>query len=222
VGADGKWYIFGGLTVDASGVIAAVSTEVYDPATNQWRVLPPAHDLGRLDNRLDYVLPHREWAVGGAVDGYIWAIGGNIPVNGSTMPLAERLRTHEQYGILTYLPVISTPTINVNFNTMATAMPLYLNTPRWDAFSESQFYHAYVFDLSSTGLTTISLSDIASGNDYDMFLYDNNKGLITSDLMPGNSDENIQYPLAAGRYYVMVKRTFQINANDTYRLIVQR
>ena len=101
-------------------------------------------------------------------------------------------------------------------------MPLYLNTSRWDLFSESQFYHAYVFDLHSTGVTTINMSDIASANDYDLFLYDNNKGLITSSSNPGNSDENIQRNLSAGRYYVMVKRTFQINANDTYRLIVQR
>lgn len=222
VGADGKWYIFGGLTVDSGDVVAAVSTEIYDPVTNQWSVLLPTNDLGRLDGRLEYVLPHREWAVGGAIGDYIWAIGGNIPVNGSTLPLAERLRTYKQYDILTYLPLISTPEENINFSTMATAMPLYLNTSRWDAFNEAQFYHAYVFDVNSTGVTTINMSDIVSGNDYDLFLYDDNKGLITSSTDPGNSNENIQRNLAAGRYYVMVKRTFQINANDTYRLIVQR
>jgi len=222
VGLDGKWYVFGGLTVDDGTVVAAVSTEVYDPATNQWRILPPAHDLGRLDSHLDYVLPHREWAVGGAVGEYIWAIGGNIPVNDSTVPLAERLRTYEQYDILTYLPVVLTPSDNSNFSTMATAQPIYLNSPRWDAFSESQFYHAYVFDVYSTGVTIINMSDIAEGNDYDLFLYDDNKGLRASSINPGNSDENIQRNLAAGRYYVMVKRTFQINANESYRLIVQR
>lgn len=222
VGSDGKWYVFGGLTVDNGVTVAAVTTEVYDPATNQWRTLPPANDLGRYDNRINGDLPHREWAVGGAVGDYIWAIGGNSPVNDYTVQLTERLRTYPQYGLLTYLPIISTPAINVNFSTMATAMPLTLNTPRWDAFNEAQFYHAYVFDLYSTGLTTINMSDIASGNDYDLFLYDNNKGLITSSTNPGNSNENIPYPLAAGRYYVMVKRTSQINANDSYRLIVQR
>ena len=230
VGLDGKWYVYGGLTTDVveiddeniTIIVAAVSTEVYDPATNQWTVLSPAHDLGRLDGRLDYVLPYREWAAGGAVGEYIWAIGGNIPVNSSTVPLAERLRTYEQYGTLTYLPAIFTPSDNSNFSTMATAQPLYLNSPRWDAFSESQFYHAYVFDVYTTGTTIIDMTGIADGNNYDLFLYDDNKGILSASTNPGAANETITRTLAAGRYYVMVKRTSQINANQPYQLIVQR
>ncbi len=224
VGSDGKWYVFGGLTVSDEGyVIGAVSSEVYNPSTNMWSTLPPSYNLGRLDNQQGYVLPNRTWAVGGTVDDRIWVIGGNIPTNSSTLPLAERLRTYTQYGNLTYLPVINKPqAVETHFNTMATAMPIYLSNPRWDHFGEQRFYHAYVFDVTSTGFTTIEMTSIADGNNYDLFLYDNNKGLLTSSTNPGASDEQIERTLEAGRYYVMVKRTSQIHANESYRLVVWR
>ncbi len=234
VGSDGKWYVFGGLTVSDEGyVIGAVSSEVYDPATNRWNTLPPSFNLGRFDDRQGYVLPNRTWAVGGTVGDRIWIIGGNIPTNGSTMPLAERLQTATippQYANSIYIPIIfkpkgapaPAPAPNTTFNTMANAMPIASSVPRQDDFSEQRFYHAYVFDAAGMGRTVIEMTGIADGNNYDLFLYDGNKGLLAYSANPGAADERIERTLATGRYYVMVKRTSQINAHKPYQLVMRR
>ncbi len=228
VGADGKWYVFGGLTVNDSGhVIGAASSEVYDPATNKWTLLSPSYNLGRLDDGQGYVLPNRTWAVGGTVGDRIWVIGGNIPTNGATMPLAERMQTAvspSHYANSTYLPIIQKPAAaatHTTFNTMATAMPISPYVSRWDTFNEQQFYHVYVFDTGGMKFTTIEMSNIAAGNNYDLFLYDGNKGLLSSSANPGAANERIERMLPAGRYYVMVKRTSQIDANKAYQLMMK-
>jgi len=223
VGADGRWYVFGGMTVNDGATIPAVTTEVYNPDTNIWTSLPPRYNLGRLDLQLDDNVPNRTWPVGAAVGGYVWAIGGNLLENGATIHLAERLKTYPQYNILTYLPIITSPRDTSSFSTMATAHPIFLSSPQWNNFDEQEFHHVYYFDVYSTGDTFVEMTGIAAGNDYTLFLYNDNKRLLSISENPGASDETIQRTLAAGRYYVMVDGGYvRINQDTSYRLIVQR
>ncbi|MEM7334142.1 MAG: hypothetical protein AAF490_18800 [Chloroflexota bacterium] len=216
VGPDGKWYIFGGSDANHQAV---PQVEFYDPnnAIAGWQVLPVSFDLGASEGILE-----RAWARGGFVGNYLYAVGGNATQ--TTFPaisLIERLFVGSSIG---YLPLIEKGSSGTN-DTLETAFSINFNTPRFANFdTQIDFYDVFTFELASTDQVTIKLSQIPTGSDYNLLIYDDNKLLWGVGNNPGTLSENVQLTLGAGQYYVMVERVipFGFPNSSNYRLIVER
>ncbi|MCA9956997.1 MAG: hypothetical protein KC434_19845, partial [Anaerolineales bacterium] len=65
-------------------------------------------------------------------------------------------------------------------------------------------------------------SQIPSGSDYNITVYDANKSVRGSGTQPGNQSEAVTLFLSAGRYYIMVERIFGQADSSNYRIIVEK
>ena len=66
------------------------------------------------------------------------------------------------------------------------------------------------------------LSQIPTGGNYDITIYDANKDVRGSGTQAGTQDEAVTLFLPTGRYYVMVERIFGQSDGSNYRLIVEK
>jgi len=65
----------------------------------------------------------------------------------------------------------------------------------------------YFFELSASGSIEIGLSNIPSGANYHLYLYNNELTLVGYSGNPGNADEYILVTgMPPGRYYIRVRR----------------
>jgi N-acetylneuraminic acid mutarotase len=216
VGPNGRWYVFGGITVDDEGnQVPATVTEVYDPATNNWSALGVRYDLGGSES-----VPARIWPRGEAIGNHLWAVGGNTPDN-LVLPLVERLfiPTHELF-----LPFAAKAGPGAPDDTFGQARPLPLNWPQQHNFDNSNdYFDVFYFDLASRTDVTVRLTQIPSGSDYDVAIYSANKLLWGKGDNTGSQSEVVPLALGSGRYYVMVERVFPFGLPDTsnYRIVVE-
>jgi hypothetical protein len=216
VGANGKWYIFGGIT---AGNATVPEVEVYNPATGFWSVLGARFDLGGTDTS-----PARSWPRGGFIAYNIWAAGGNLVIDDTetgVLPLVERLyiAPHELY--LPFMQGVPGDPAVIN-NTFALAQFLPFNHPIWQNFAtQLDFFDVFYFDLPAQRVTTINLTNIPGDHDYDLLLYNNNKSLLAESRNLAGQNEQIVRNLAPGRYYVVVERVLPVSLPDPnayYRL----
>lgn len=223
VGPDGKWYIFGGSDggSEESNHQAISVTEVYDPANPAlgWTTLPVSFDLGNNAGN-----PARAWPRGGFVGNHLWAIGGNATIDSQpVVTLMERLFIGRNQN---FMPMIlKMDPNNLPDDHFGVARPLAFNVPVLNNFNHIlDFHDVYYFDLTGFTAVTVRLSQIPSGSDYNVFVYDANKQLRASGVNPGNLDEAFSVTLLPGRYYVMVVRAAPAGLPNTssYRLIVSR
>jgi len=77
----------------------------------------------------------------------------------------------------------------------------------------------YKLRLTASASTTFSLSNIPSGCDYDLILYDANGSIIGSSTAFGNTSEKITQTLSAGLYYINVKG-YSGTSSSNYKLTV--
>ena len=84
------------------------------------------------------------------------------------------------------------------------------------------FFDAYYFDQTSISGVTVRLSQIPSGSDYNVSVYDANKSLRGSGTLAGNQSEAVTLFLPTGRYYIMVERIFGQADVSNYRIIVEK
>jgi hypothetical protein len=216
VDASGNWYVYGGI--DANGN-AVSETEVYDPNTNTWTVLNVPQDLGGAQN-----WPARGWPRGGVVGTRLWSIGGNDMPAQTALGFVESLFTPTE---TTLLPVVFS-----DFGGAASpddhfgvARRLTLNVPQFRNFDNIfDYFDVFYFELASLTTVTTRLTQIPSGSNYDVAIYDSNKVLWGEGNNLGNSDEVVTRTLNAGRYFVMVKREFPFGDPNTanYRIIVEK
>lgn len=221
VGPNGKWYVFGGLGVDSNGKIYAVSeTEMYDPISNTWTLLPVNDDLGGTIS-----LPARAWPRGGRVGSTFWALGGNN-IEQQPLSFVESL----------FLPTRSVllPVIMSNFggdslpdDNFADARPLAFNVPQYHNFNNNEdFYDVFYFDLKTLASVTVRLSQIPNDSNYDVFVYNSQKELrgAGENVFLGMSETVKTSLLPAGRYYIMVKRIEPLGIPNKadYRIIVEK
>jgi len=75
----------------------------------------------------------------------------------------------------------------------------------------------YKFTLTSRSNFTLSLSNIPSGTDYDVQLYNSSQTVIASSTNGGNSSEYISATLEAGTYFIRVY-PYTGYSNSNYRL----
>jgi hypothetical protein len=194
---DGRWFIFGGT--DASGNDVA-TTEMYDPASNSW--IP-------LDSRYNVSEPARSWPRGGFIGPYLWITGGhmNTPTGERVVNLVEKIFLPFNQ----FFPSIfsgQAPNQRPGPN-MATAAPLGFHQPQFHGFLDPKDYiHFYYFDIAEPTPVAASLRQIPAGSNYDLHIYNENKGRLVTGANPGNLDENLGVQIIPGRYYIIVERVF--------------
>lgn len=221
VGPDGRWYIFGGYRVVAGISLPTAVTEVYDPRTNQWSVLPAEYNLGGTLSS-----PSRVWPQGVVVGNTLWVIGGSAVRDGEqALPLVERL----------FLPSgnVYVPHISGNYDdflrpddSFETARPLAFGIPQSRNFdSQLDFYDVYVFNNPRPGSFTITL-EVPDGADFDLVLYGENKFLRGRSNLPfTGADEQISLTTNVTKLYAVVERAFptaQPNPGQVYRITLRR
>ncbi|MCL4263274.1 MAG: pre-peptidase C-terminal domain-containing protein [Anaerolineae bacterium] len=220
VGPDGNWYIFGGMSVNANGQQAPVSsTEVYNPATGQWSVLNVPYDLRDPNTVFARAYPAGEfWGT------HLYAFGGNHHVPSldefQVVPLVQRLYVpHEKQ----FIPLIRRSGASDFDDHMGAARGLPPNFWYGGNFNSTyDFYDFYFFDLSAFSGVTIQLDDIPAGSNYDLYVFGSSKLLWGSSVNPGNLAETVGLSLSPGRYYVLVQRLYGPSDGSGYQVVVLR
>ena len=214
VGRDGKWYVFGGLDETYQNI---PEVEVYDPANpgKGWKILDITYDLGGSS-----VIRARAFPEGEFIGNYLYAIGGHNTTDFFVTPLVQRLLI---LGNMLDLPVVLNGDSDSLNNNFASARPLVFNAAQIHQFYDTfDFFDAYYFDQPNTSTVTVRLSQIPSGSDYNITVYDANKSVRGSSTLAGNQSEAVTLLLPAGRYYIMVERIFGQADSSNYRIIVEK
>ncbi|MEZ4590697.1 MAG: hypothetical protein R3D55_06085 [Chloroflexota bacterium] len=213
VAPDGKWYVFGGLNFSNTAVS---EVEMFDPQNPGagWQILDVTFDLGGTTNVRARAFPEGQF-----IGSYLYAIGGYDTTDYFVTPLVQRLLA---LGQNVYLPTVFNggSTFNDNFSVAQKLVPNVAQTRKFtDSFD---FFDAYYFDQTSSSLVTTRLSQIPSGSDYNITIYDANKSVRGSSTLAGNQSEAVTLLLPAGRYYIMVERIFGQADSSNYRIIVEK
>ncbi len=212
VGPDGKWYVFGGTTVDGLGFRAVARTEVYDPILNTWTVMEPSYNLGTFQT-----MPPRFWPRGAMVGNDLWVVGGSI-----LEPFEQALPTIDRITIPSQtirLPVVSADYDDAQRpdDNFAQARQMAVGGQQRRNFdTQFDFFDYYTFELTSPRQVTIQL-EVPENNNFDLELYGQNKLLRGSATNPRQGEAGNEYLsifLPRLRYYVVVKRSFPTGQPD--------
>ena len=228
IGDDGRMYIWGGLN---SSIQPVTTVEVYDEATGTWY---------ELDGRFNLANPGRSWARGGFVNGKLVVIGGETSYalnntagsdkyTASVTGIVEMMDTSEVEipdvpltGLtnLVYLPIVFSNYSPPGAGLPNQATPIFINTaPTGDFNDVSDIFDIYSFSLGSTTAIKIELSDIPSGDNYDLYVYDSNKLLVSFSNNIGSQDDQIEPTLPAGDYtIIIVAEDNLLTATGSYKL----
>jgi hypothetical protein len=137
-----------------------------------------------------------------------------------------------QYAFATPPPATPTPTPSVTplptcetvdhepnnfFLDADNNLPLCENVPLSGGLSSNDLNDIYRVELSETGTIRFDLTDMPANSNFDLYLYDSLKAAVTSSIHDGSVDENITFPLDAGRYYIRVVFG-ELSAPGTYQL----
>jgi len=121
------------------------------------------------------------------------------------------------------LPIIMQGGANPFNDNFSVAVPLAPNVAQTHKFDDSfDFFDAFTFVQSSPGIVTVRLSQIPTGSDYNVTVYDSAKSVRGSGTLAGNQSEAVTLFLPNGRYYIMVERIFGQADGSNYRLIVEK
>lgn len=214
VSPGGKWYVFGGLDFNNKAV---PEVELFDPLNPGagWQILGITYDLGGSTT-----IRARAFPDGVFVGNYLYAIGGHDTKDYFVTPLVQRLLVLNRE---VHLPIVLEGSNNPFNDNFSAAVPLIANVAQIHQFDDSfDFFDAFVFDQTSSGIVAVRLSQIPSGSDYNITVYDANKSVRGSGTQPGNQSEAVTLALAPGRYYIMVERIFGQADGSNYRLIVEK
>lgn len=228
VGPDGKWYVFGGLTVNAADVFEPVSeVEVYDPNRPElgWSVLGIPYNLVE---RIDPYPPFaRVWPRGERLGDHIYAIGGShfapalaSPTNFAAIEVVQRLFVPKSQ---LFAPAMFASGVDVFDDNLEAARALPLDFWFNGDFQEStDFYDFFRFHLNVATPVSIQLNSIPSSSDYNLYLFNNNKLLWSSSENGGSQAERIDLILGSGTFYVLVLREYGSPESSNYWLAVLR
>lgn len=206
VGADGRWYVFGGVDVDGQAVAI---TEVYDPAANSWTA---------LDHRYDLINPTRAWPRGGFIGETLWVIGGQQSPGGTIVGLVDKL--FAPAGPDAFFPFMAHTEREPQSFSQST--PLALNQAIQQNFDQpDDYFDVYSLALDSTKTVTVRLTQIPAGSDYNLYVYGSNKNLFASGVNFSNLDEQMTFTLGAGTYYFLVGRIYGQNTTSLYTIVVE-
>jgi hypothetical protein len=211
VGPDGKWYVFGGMTVKDEKLVTVFQTEVYDPVRNSWSIMEPSYNLGHYLS-----LPARFWPRGNMIGNTLWVVGGSIfEQNGEeALPVIQRTYIPSES---TYVPFTAGNNDDAVFpdDTFTQARLLQFGVPQTRNFDQQRdFFDFYFFDLPAGRRVNILL-EVPDDNDFDLAVYDANKFLFAESATPFNEvNEFLSVGLFPPRNYVVVTRAFPTEKPD--------
>ena len=214
VAPDGKWYVFGGLGSDGRAVS---EVEVLDPKNPGagWKLLDVTFDLGDNGEYRARAFPEGQF-----IGNYLYAIGGHDTDTYFVTPVVQRLLA---LGEANYLPVVMDGSTNPFNDNFGVAQGIQFNVAQIHQFNDSfDFFDAFYFDQPNTSIVTVRLSQIPTGSNYDLTVYDANKSVRGSSTQVGSLSEATTLLLPPGRYYIMVERIFGQSDGSNYRLIVEK
>jgi len=214
VAPDGKWYVFGGLGSDGRAVS---EVEVLDPKNPGagWKLLDVTFDLGDNGEYRARAFPEGQF-----IGNYLYAIGGHDTDTYFVTPVVQRLLA---LGEANYLPVVMDGSANPFNDNFGVAQGIQFNAAQIHQFNDSfDFFDAFYFDQPNTSIVTVRLSQIPTGSNYDLTVYDANKSVRGSSTQVGSLSEATTLLLPPGRYYIMVERIFGQSDGSNYRLIVEK
>jgi hypothetical protein len=220
-GPDGKWYVFGGLTaLDETTLVAVLQTEVYDPVRNTWTLLPPEYNLGGQD-----LNSARAFASGSMVGNTLYVTGGSIFFDEVENAIAstERIFLPSNSAFVPALIGNYDDLLRPDDNFEQARLLIFGQIQERNFSNQRDFFDYYTFLLQSTTDVEIKL-EVPDDNDFDLFLYGENKLLWGSSAQPlTGEDESIKLRLEPRRYYVVVQRSFPTAQPDKgahYKLVL--
>jgi hypothetical protein len=207
-----------------------LQTEVYDWRTNKWSLLPPEFNLGGQD-----INSGRAFTAGSMVGTSLYVTGGSIFFEGEKA--------------INFTEKILLPSRSAFVPALLSGYDDYLRPDdnfeeaRWLSFGQTQsrnfqgqrdFYDFYTFVLDTVTDVQIKLA-VPDGNNFDLYLYGQNKLEWGSSTNPFNgeneyipSEQNSEHSeflrLGPRRYYIMVKREFptaQPDKSDYYQITLR-
>lgn len=223
VDRDGNWYVFGGT--DNAGR-SVPSTEVYDRQNDEWIMLDSRFDLG--DTSVLPLRPARSWPRGDFRGGELFAFGGhrNEQSGDTVLGLVEKVRILPPINTI-HMPIISKEDISSRRNsTFDTADPIPLNKVISSGFADAlDFADMFYVNINSPRPLSVKIQKIPSGADYDLKVYNSNKGLLGQSSRPGNNSETVNLNVSPGRIYIVVERILPVKGAtpnpEPYQLLVQ-
>lgn len=107
-------------------------------------------------------------------------------------------------------------------DTMANANAISSGSTIKGKISTSSDVDFYKMPIMYSGTRVITLSDIPSGCDYDLYLYDAKGNLISYSRASGNKDESITKSMEVQeQYYICVKNSSGYSSSSDYTLSVK-
>jgi hypothetical protein len=223
VGSDGRWYAFGGLTVNTiTETLTTPKTEQYDPATGTWTLYDQHWSLNQS----------RDWLTGTSIGVGIFAAGGFLPIEGFVVDSFEELVIRDSGPYATFVPLINKgiPSETGTLHEPNNAIPFAFGPLSSGAELMSDFGYAwdtedfFFLDTSTTTDIQVSLSQIPDGSNYDLYLYGTDesgtpKSLLAISQQGSNMDESVVVNQApVGRYFIRVRNSWRIPSSQPYRL----
>ncbi|GMQ78072.1 MAG: hypothetical protein BMS9Abin02_0569 [Anaerolineae bacterium] len=228
VDRDGNWVIFGGT--DSAGK-SVPSTEVYDRVNNRWIELDTRFDLGGTS--VLPLRPARSWPRGEFKGQFLYSFGGQSnQQNGDfVLNLVERVKIPRLFNappeVTAFMPLVFNRDLATQRNsTFESAQPLSLNQPISSEFVDANdFADVFFVNIPFHRSISVNLQKIPSGADYDLYVYNENKGLLGLSRQPGNNNESVNLNVAPGRVYIVVERILPAPGStpipEPYQLLVQ-
>ena len=219
IGADGRWYVFGGIVGDTvTSTLATAKTEVYDAQTDTWTLLDQRWSLHQ----------GREWPAGARVGSRIFALGGFLAAKGVIVSTQEWLDTGAEAS---YLPLVlngagaAFDRHEPNDAMPAAHGPLTVDVPIASIFARAgDSEDFFFFETETPGAVRVALTGIPEGSNYDLYLYDHAKGEVAASITPSNADEYLEAgSLPTGTYFVRVRNAiWSITSSQFYSLLISR
>ena len=228
VDRDGNWYVFGGTDENGRSV---PSTEIYDRQNNEWITMDTRFDLG--DTSVLPLRPARSWPRGDFHFQTLYSFGGhrNEQSGDTVLGLVERTNIPRLVNFVPkstiYLPVSYNQLSGAQRNsTFATAEQIPLNMPISSGFAiADDFADVFLVSIPTHRAISVNVQNIPSGADYDLHVYNDNKGILGQSIRPGNNDESVNISVPPGLIYIVVERILPAPGStpnpEPYQLLVQ-
>jgi hypothetical protein len=164
---------------------------------------------------------------------FLYSFGGqsNQQSGDFVLNLVERVKIPPLFNsvpnVTTYMPLIFKQDMATQRNsTFATAQPLSLNqTINSEFVDANDFADVFYVNIPFHRSISVNLQKIPSGANYDLYVYDDNKGLLGLSSQPGNNNESLNLNVAPGRIYIVVERVLPPPGStpipEPYQLLVQ-
>ena len=225
VAGEGDWYVMGGNVGEET---TTAKVEFYDSSAGAWTLLDQYSSLNQS----------REWPVATGLGSNLYVLGGFLKTTDTMVDTLEWLPIYSRGDQAVFLPAVlngtlgSQPSQTTDYEPND-SIPLAYGPLSPNQVLKSNFFEGvdvedfyYVTTAAETTLR-VTLTDIPSGTDYDLYLYGRDpqegtwKTLLDFSENYGAADEMINVAgLPAGRYSIRVRNTWNRHLSQSYTLSV--